>query len=222
MNGLGLFSFKKKAKTDAGSALDLSPPMPPEGDVPAPPSDFDMEVPKPAGADTLDNFPEPPGFSNDNQSFEMPSFPEHPDGNSSDFSLPPMGDEGANFPASDDFKMDEQPMTEQKPMPAMEEPRPVLPVFTSQPAKREIPRPDPAEETNVDFAKSLFIPIDQYKEVDNDIDLIRNDLKKAADSLERVSSHNSESNVIIEKLSRNADFVLKKLNIIDKKLFKKG
>ncbi len=235
---MGLFNFKKKAKIEPQSAdLPTQASLGSEADIPTPPSDFDLDVTAPKGSATenQDNFPSPPEMP-DEQSFEMPSFPESPQDNT-DFPLPRMGNGDMPFSPDSMPPFGEEPNTpaEQAPVPAPPEqaikPRfvqPPEPVQKIQPAPKQTFQPEEElehqgiEQKKVDFAKSLFIPIDEFKEAEKSMDVVKADIKKAEDNLERLSSIESERSIVLERVAKSADFVLKKLNTIDKKLFKKG
>ncbi|MBN1156473.1 hypothetical protein JXA85_02570 [Candidatus Woesearchaeota archaeon] len=239
---MGLFGLKKKPKTEIGSA-DLPPPVPPgeelDGDIPAPPSDFDLNMPLPPGSvdQNNDSFPEPPEI-NEDQPFEMPSFPEPPQENM-DFSLPPMGDD-STFSQGNMPPRKEEPIASPKQEPVPTSPQPAIKQSSVQPNRQEpvqakqppeqTPQqtvqpqeePKPVEQKRIDFSNPLFVPIEEYKETEKNVNNVNADVKRAEDNLERLSSIESEGSVVMERITKNADFVLKKLSIIDKKLFKKG
>ena len=103
--------------------------------------------------------------------------------------------------------------------------RNAMPKKTKQPenlAFYHAPENIPRDDSKPDFSKPLFISFEEYKEFERNFDDIRSDMKKVDDNLEKLIVTNSETNQDFEKLSRNADFMLRKLNYLDKKLFKKG
>ena len=71
----------------------------------------------------------------------------------------------------------------------------------------------------MDSSIQVFVKIEEYKEILDILDVIRNKIDKAKGTLAKISELKDEEDQKIESWSRNLDEVEKKVNFIDRTLF---
>lgn len=203
---MGLFGFGKKK--EALSLDDIPPPPPPpDTDFSAPPSD--IEIPPQPG-----EFPEPPPMSGDEQSIDMPTLAKgHPE-EASDINLPKIENEGFDISQPEpDVPQEEAPVPDEPAEPEMPEaPMPVP----------EMPQPMRMEKKAEPESGPLYIPLNKYKEVDDTVDKMDLLIKNAGTLVDRLADMNQKKTANMDRLFKNAEFILKRLSAVDKKIFKKG
>jgi len=226
---LGFLKFLKRGKTEKEELdeLDLPPAPPPldgiENDFP----DFDEKLP---------DLPEFPDFGEKiSAPQEMPKF-DFPE----EDKMPDMGQksmpEFPSFPEMEETEEQAQPAPISLP-PAQAQYQQQAPLIP-----RQMPEPQASEEENESHdyqkmpmhlfaheraslrqrptAKMIYVRIDSFKAALGNINIVRSDLRKSDEALNKLEGIKSAKDKSLDKVKSSLDDLQKKLIFIDKTLFK--
>ena len=211
---MGFLKFlKREPKKDDTANLDIPPTPPPMDDMDSMPNDF-------ADSDIPHDFPE---FDMGKEDLEMPKldFPEdepkiepHDIENLPDTYFPEISvQQPAEIP-----KMSELPKVELAA--PMQNQAQIKPSILMKPDKKPQAQERSRDFNEVSTGKSLFMRIDHFKLTLGNINIVRNDLKKAEDSLTKLENMKYSTDKSFEKIRSSFEDLQKKIVYMDRTLFK--